>query len=96
MPTLGEVMDNLGQPMDFVEYRIDDDEGDQGDVDVHTEQDNIAGSWGETHTDVEGARLFGSGASGMSSADVCASRLEVLEVCHVVPHAAICVSLMII
>ena len=78
MPTLDEVMDNLGEPMEFVEYRIeDDDECQEGertdtrmsiDVDGSTEMGNLAGPSGTTHADVESARLSGSG--GSSNTDI--------------------------
>ncbi|KAF7793521.1 hypothetical protein EIP86_004635 [Pleurotus ostreatoroseus] len=76
MPTLDEVMDNLGEPMDFVEYRIeDDDEEGQEDrhndtrISIDAEQGSIAGPSGTTHAETENAGSLGSGA-GSSNTDI--------------------------
>ena len=85
MPTLDEVMDNLGEPMDFVEYRIKDDDDDKGqgneranariliDSDIDGKLENIAGPSGTVHADVESAVLSGNSlSSSVAAVDIIA------------------------
>ena len=79
MPTIDEVMDNLGEPLEFVEYRVDEDENiQQGELadartsiaaGVDAEQGNITGPSGTSRADVEGAGSSSSG-TGSSNTDI--------------------------
>ena len=82
MPTLDEVIDNLGEPMDFIERRDDDDvdeetrecERDEGaDAWMEMRDLDVAGPSGTTRSDVDidAADPSGSGGGSASSgADV--------------------------
>ena len=70
-------MDNLGEPMDFVEYRVDDDDDDVQAVEhgdalmsdgAEVNAGDITGPPGTTRADVESAGPSGSGARS-SNAD---------------------------
>lgn len=76
MPTLDEVMDNIGEPMDFAEYRLDDEEEGQEDegncerkecADANIESANIAGPSGTMHADLDEAGPSGSGDGSRDS-----------------------------
>lgn len=87
MPTMDDVVGNLGEPLEFVEYRVEDDEdGAQdgtaqvGETGLDAGQQDVENAFESTLADVEFTGPSGSGSgSGVAGMDF--EDLET-EVCH--------------
>lgn len=62
VPTMGEIVSNLGEPLDFMEYDEDDATHEGTVVNGNTDQPDVIGtSWSTGVADVEAADVSGSG-----------------------------------
>lgn len=64
MPTIDDVIGNLGEPLDFVEYRVDDEGGTQDkSAESNAQKEDIAGLYNLAG----GANIEAAGPSGSGS-----------------------------
>lgn len=86
VPTMDEVVGNLGEPLEFVEYHADDEGDAQESANAHenTRQDAAGTSW---PTGVAGVEAAGPSGSGDMRADVIdLDGIELEEVCFSDTH----------
>lgn len=89
MPTMDDVVDNLGEPLDFVEYRLDDeDDGQNVGVDARKtleQQDAVGTSKATAVSDSEAAGPSGSGSVDAEALET--QGIDLDEVCFIFPRS---------